>query len=223
MEDQQGNLTGFEVDVVTKVARDMGVDVELITTVWDERIPDLVVNEFDVIISGMSITPQRNLTVNFTRPYAHSDMQMVDSIVLAGGLKSYNDLNTSSVVISCRTGTTSCTTAEEMFPKATIQRFKRNTQASQRVVDGYAHGVVASTPAPLLWVDAHPDELVLAVDGDNIAEGDEAFALRKGDPDALNYFSNWILVNTSNGWLQKTHSHWFQDLSSWRHLTNLAQ
>ena len=87
MEDQQGNLTGLEVDVVTKVARDMGIDVELITTFWDELIPDLVVNEFDDIISGMSITPQRNLTVNFTGPYAHSGMQMVDSIALAGGLR----------------------------------------------------------------------------------------------------------------------------------------
>ena len=39
--------------------------------------------------------------------------------------------------------------------------------------------------------------------------GDEAFALRKGDPDALNFFSNWILVNTANGWLKDRHDYWF--------------
>ena len=161
MEDQQGNLTGFEIDVATKVAQDMGVDVEFGTTVWDELIPDLVGNKFDVIISGMPITPQRNLTVNFTRPYAHSTMQMTANIPLASELKSHDDFNIPSVIISCRRGTTGCTTAEEMFPKATIQRFESNTQAFQNVVDGNAHGVVASTPAPLLWVDAHPDELVL--------------------------------------------------------------
>ena len=223
MEDRQGQLTGFEIDVATKVAQDLGVDVEFVPTVWDELIPNLVANKFDVIIAGMSITPQRNLTVNFTRPYAHSGMQMTANIALASELKSHDDFNMPSVIISCRRGTTGCTTAEEVFPKATIQRFDSNTQAFQNVVDGNAHGVVASTPAPLLWVDAHPDQLVLAFDGDNLAEGDEAFALRKGDPDAINYFSNWILVNTSNGWLRKTHNHWFQDLSSWRHLIDLAQ
>ena len=150
MEDQQGNLPGFEVDVAMKVARDMGVDVEFVTTVWDELIPDLVANGFDVIISDMSITPQRNLTVNFTRPYAHSGMQMTASIALAGESKSHDDFNTSSVVISCHRGTIDCTAAEKMFPKATIQRLKSNTQAFQSVVDGHAHGVVASTPAPLL-------------------------------------------------------------------------
>ena len=36
------------------------------------------------------------------------------------------------------------------------------------------------------------------------------FALRKGDPDALNFFSNWILVNINNGWLKERHDHWFK-------------
>ena len=98
MEDQQGNLTGFEIDVATKVAQDMGVDVEFGTTVWDELIPDLVGNKFDVIISGMSITPQRNLTVNFTRPYAHSTMQMTANIPLASELKSHDEFNIPSVM-----------------------------------------------------------------------------------------------------------------------------
>ena len=45
---------------------------------------------------------------------------------------------------------------------------------------------------------------------ENLTRGDEAFALRKGDPDALNFFSNWILVNTSNGWLKERHDFWFK-------------
>ncbi|MFK7765377.1 MAG: hypothetical protein AB8B62_19090 [Roseobacter sp.] len=42
---------------------------------------------------------------------------------------------------------------------------------------------------------------------ENLSKGDEAFGLRKGDPNALNFFSNWILVNTPNGWLQETHDY----------------
>ena len=55
--------------------------------------------------------------------------------------------------------------------------------------------------------------MFVANGGENLTRGDEAFALRKGDRDAVNFFSNWILVNTSNGWLQDTHDYWFKDPS----------
>ena len=37
----------------------------------------------------------------------------------------------------------------------------------------------------------------------------EAFAIRKGDPDALNYFDNWIAQNWRSGWLEERHGYWF--------------
>ena len=66
MRDKAGNLIGFEIDVATKVAEDMGVEVEFVPTAWSGIIPALIAKKFDIIIGGMSITPQRNLTVNFT-------------------------------------------------------------------------------------------------------------------------------------------------------------
>ena len=51
-----------------QLAEDMGVDVEFVPTAWDGIIPALVAGKFDVIISGMSITAERNLTVNFSDP-----------------------------------------------------------------------------------------------------------------------------------------------------------
>jgi polar amino acid transport system substrate-binding protein len=42
--------------------------------------------------------------------------------------------------------------------------------------------------------------------------------LRKGDADAVNYFSNWILYNTANGWLEETNDYWFKDQSAWKDL-----
>ena len=71
MRDKKGDLIGFEIDVATKLAKDMGVEVEFVPTAWSGIIPALLAKKFDVIIGGMSITPQRNLTVNFTAPYAH--------------------------------------------------------------------------------------------------------------------------------------------------------
>ena len=56
MRDKQGDLIGFEIDVATKVAEDMGVEVEFVPTAWSGIIPSLLAKKFDVIIGGMSIT-----------------------------------------------------------------------------------------------------------------------------------------------------------------------
>ena len=216
MRDQEGNLIGFEIDVAKKVAADMGVEVEFVPTAWSGIIPALIAKKFDVIIGGMSITPQRNLTVNFTQPYAHSGQQMASNIELAGDFTSMDDYNDPSVTISCRRGATPCNFAQKRFPKATLRRFDDDAQAFQEVVNGNAHATISSAPKPRFWADGYPDKVFVANDGKNLSRGDEAFALRKGDADAVNFFSNWILVNTSNGWLEETHAYWFEDQSAWK-------
>ena len=108
--------------------------------------------------------------------------------------------------------------AAKMFPKATIRRFDDDAQAFQEVVNGNAHATISSAPKPRFWSEAHPEKMFLPFGSENLTKGDEALALRKGDADAVNYFSNWILVNTSNGWLKATHDKWFQDQSAWKDL-----
>lgn len=216
MRDKEGNLIGFEVDVAKKVAADMGVEVEFVPTAWSGIIPALLAKKFDVIIGGLSITPERNLTVNFTIPYAHSGQQMASNKDLAGGFTSLDDYNDSSVTIACRRGATPCNFAQKRFPKATLRQFDDDAQAFQEVVNGNAYAMISSAPKPRFWADANPDKVFVANDGENLTRGDEAFGLRKGDVDALNFFSNWILVNTSNGWLQETNDYWFKDQSAWK-------
>ena len=207
MRDKQGNLIGFEIDVATKVAEDMGVKIEFVPTAWSGIIPALLAQKFDVIIGGMSITPGRNLTVNFTAPYAHSGQQMVANKALADGF-TLDQFNDSSVTITCRRGATPCNVAQNQFPKASVARFDDDAQAFQEVVNGNAHAMISSAPKPRFWMSRYPEKLFMPTE-ENLTTGDEAFALRKGDPDAMNFFSNWILVNTSNGWLKERHDLWF--------------
>jgi polar amino acid transport system substrate-binding protein len=208
MRDKQGELVGFEIDVAKKVAEDMEVEAEFVPTAWSGIIPALIAGKFDVIIGGMSITPARNLTVNFTIPYAHSGQQMVANKALADGFE-VEDFNSADVTIACRRGATPCTAAQNLFPKANLNRFDDDAQAFQDVVNGNAHAMISSAPKPRFWMSQYPDKLFMPTE-DNLTQGDEAFVLRKGDPDAVNFFSNWILVNTSNGWLQERHDFWFR-------------
>ena len=223
MRDKEGGLIGFEIDVATKVAQDIGVEVEFVPTAWSGIIPALIAKKFDIIIGGMSITPQRNLSVNFTTPYAHSGQQMAASTELAGSFTSKEDFNASDVTIACRRGATPCKAAQDLFPKATVRRFDDDAQAFQEVVNGNAHAMISSAPKPRFWSEAHPDKIFLPFGGENLTQGDEAFALRKGDHDALNVFSNWIVTNTSSGWLAERHDYWFKNQSAWKDMVAPSQ
>ena len=220
MRNKEGELIGFEIDVAKKVAADMEVDVEFVPTAWSGIIPALIAGKFDVIIGGMSITPQRNLTVNFTAPYAHSGQQMAANKALAEGF-SVEDFNASDVTISCRRGATPCQAAQKLFPKASLRRFDDDAQAFQEVVNGNAHATISSAPKPRFWSMQYQEKLFMPTE-DNLTTGNEAFALRKGDPDAVNFFSNWILVNTANGWLKETHDYWFKT-QEWADQVDLKQ
>jgi polar amino acid transport system substrate-binding protein len=214
MRDKKGDLIGFEIDVANKVAADMGVKTEFVPTAWDGIIPALLAGKFDVIISGMSITPERNLTVNFTIPYAHSGQQMTANKKLAGGFKSLDQFNDPNVTITCRRGTSTCVAAQKVFPKVTLRQFDDDAQSLQEVLNGNAYAVITSAPKPRLWTLDHADTLYMPTE-DNLTKSDEAFAVRKGDPDAINFFDNWILFNTSNGWLNDRHDYWFKG-NAWK-------
>ena len=56
MRNKKGELIGFEIDVATKLAEDLGVEIEFVPTAWSGIIPALIAGNFDVIIGGMSVT-----------------------------------------------------------------------------------------------------------------------------------------------------------------------
>jgi polar amino acid transport system substrate-binding protein len=208
MRDKKGELIGFEIDVAKKLAEDMDVEIEYVPTAWDGIIPALLAGKFDVIIGGMTITPARNLTVNFSAPYAHSSLGVMASKKLSEGLVWPDDYNSSDVTFVCRRGATPCSYIQQQFPKATLRQFDDQGQTLQEVLNGNAHALLGSQPLPAFTIYDNP-EAVFSPTDDKIDPGNEGFALRKGDPDALNFFNNWILINTSNGWLEARHQYWF--------------
>lgn len=209
-----GDLIGFEPDVGRKLGEDMGVEVEFVPTAWDGIIPALLAGKFDVIISGMSITPQRNLTVNFTDAYAYSGMTILANRQLTEGF-GLEDLDDPDVTFSARRGAVPAAVIAERFPNAELLLFDDEGAVVQEVLNGNAHATMASEPLPSREARSYPDTLYIPFDVlfNQLGEG---FALRKGDPDALNFFNNWIAHQWRTGWLQERHDYWFttEDWSS---------
>ena len=209
MRDKKGELVGFELDVGQKLADDMGVDAEFIPTAWDGIIPALVAGKFDVIISGMTTTPARNLTINFTDPYAYSGLTILANTKMTAGMSTLEDYNSSDVTFAARRGATPAALIPQMFPKAKLLLFDEDGASTQEVLNGKAHATMASEPTPSSEARRYPDVLNVPFQTAFSATG-EAFGMRKGDPDGLNFFNNWINMHNRNGWLKQKHDYWFR-------------
>ncbi len=209
MKDKTGKLVGFEIDVATQLAEDMGVKVQFVPTKWAGIIPALLTGKFDVVIGGMSVRPDRNLKVNFSIPYDYAGQSIVANKKLAAGFSSLQDFNHPDVVISARLGSTAADAANRFMPRAKKRLFDDEAQVIQEVVNGKAHAAVASAPLPAFQAIKFSDRLFLPVRG-TFTKEPIGFALKKGDYDTLNYFNNWIRVVEAKGWLAERKHYWFE-------------
>ena len=204
-----GELVGFEIDVAKKVAADMGVEIEFARTNWTYIISELIAEEFDVIISGMTTLPERNLRVNFTSTYNSSGVYLVANTEETADLEMLADFNSSDVTIATRRGASSVRFVESAFPDAMLLLFDTDNAVLQAIVDGDAHAAAAFATTRTTWVEAHPETLHLPFE-EPFASEVGAIAVRKGDLDTLNFFNTWIEANKASGWLEQRSQYWFQ-------------
>lgn len=211
---KSGELIGYEIDVAKRLAEDMGVKVELVPTAWDGIIPALIAGQFDFIIGGMTITPARNLTVNFTTPYSATGVDVAANKSLAGNFKTIADFNKPNVTLVTRRGSSAASAAQRLFPNATLRLFDDDAQALLEVTNGRAHAMVGTVPRPLFAVLDNEATLFQPFQNPLVKQAD-AMAVRKGDPDSLNFLNNWIQARQLDGWLEERQAYWFKG-RTWR-------
>ena len=67
--DPSGTFIGIDMDIAKEMAKALGVKLTPVHMVWDNIFSALKAKSFDILIGGITITQQRNLTVNFADPY----------------------------------------------------------------------------------------------------------------------------------------------------------
>ena len=214
MKDKKGELIGFEIDVARRLAADMGVKVEFVPTKWSGIIPALAAGKFDVIIGGMSVTPKRNMKINFTRPYYYTSQGLLANLEKCRGF-SIDDFNSPDVTLAARLGSTSALAAGKRFPRAGLRLFDDEPAAVQEVRNGRVHAMVASMPLPAHMAADAPDLLVAYKE--QLMKEPIAFGVRKGDFDTVNFFNNWIEMVRSSGWIDERYAYWFLS-RNWKQL-----
>ncbi|MDL5048378.1 transporter substrate-binding domain-containing protein [Oscillatoria amoena NRMC-F 0135] len=210
-EKQGGGYQGFEIELAEKLAADIGVKPQFVVSDFDQIIPKLNTGDIDIIISGMSITPERAMKVNFTIPYNESGVYIVGNRTSLKRLKNVEDLNNPKFVIGVVAGTVSEPIARKRFPKAELKLFGTDDECFQSLNLMQLDAVIASSPRPELEVIENPENFGL-VSNQSLSNTGEAMAIAKGDADFLNFLNSWIFHYTANQWLSEKRNYWFRSL-----------
>lgn len=211
MNDKDGNLMGFEVEVAKKLAEDMGVDLKLHPVGFVESLADLTTKRFDIVATGMYATPGRALTVNFSDPYSESKIEVIASREAMKGEGDMEDFNKPEVTFGIVNGTAYSSYHELHFAKSKLQMFADEPALLAALTEGKISAALVSSPTPG-FMAKNSDKKVYRPFGKSLGRLGESFAIRKGDVDFLNFLNTWIRYYEQTGWLEKERKFWFDDM-----------
>jgi polar amino acid transport system substrate-binding protein len=209
MTNKDGKFMGFDIDMAKALAKSMGVEFVPVNTAWDGIIPALVTDKFDVIIGGMTVTQERNLSINFSDPYIVVGQAILLNKKHEGTVKSYKDLNDPKYTIVSRLGTTGEQAAQKMIPRANYKAYEAEAEAAMEVIQGNADALIYDLPFVEKIQAQHGAGKSIAI-SEPFTYEPLAMAIKKGDPDFLNFLNNFLRQYKGDGLWQQSYDKWFK-------------
>ncbi|MBT4286663.1 MAG: transporter substrate-binding domain-containing protein [Deltaproteobacteria bacterium] len=214
MRNNKGEIVGFDMDMMAAAAKAMGVKLTLINTNWDGIIPALLTRKFDIIAGGMTITQSRNLKVNFANPYISVGQTILLKKGLGNKVKSYKSLNKSKYTIASKLGTTGEQAAKRMIPRAKYISYDTEQEGSMEVISGKIDAFIYDLPFQAIMYNDKGKGKVTHLDKPFTFEP-LGWAVRKGDPDFLNWLNNFLYQAKHDGTYDKIYAKWFKS-TEWK-------
>ncbi|MBC7659454.1 MAG: transporter substrate-binding domain-containing protein [Chitinophagaceae bacterium] len=146
MRTPQGEWIGFDIDMMEAYAKSLGVKAEFVSTKWEGIIPGLMAGKYDLIVSGMTINPERAKIVLFSEPYYEAGLKILLPKSHAKDVKTWQDLDQPGKIIVLKLGTTGDIYATKTFKKAELRRMDSEADAAQSVLLGKADAFVYDRP-----------------------------------------------------------------------------
>jgi len=209
MTNQKGEIIGFDVDMAKGIAKAMGVKLELVNTAWDGIIPALLTKKYDMIMSGMTITQERNLKVNFADPYIVIGQTILIKKELANDVKSYKDLNNKKYKVGSKLGTTGEQATKRMIPNCSYISFDTEQEGITDLVNGQIDAFVYDLPYMEIAYAQKGEGKLVYLDKPFTYEP-LGWAIRRGNYDFLNWLNNYMRQVRSDGTYDKIYAKWIQ-------------
>ncbi|HHT90505.1 MAG: basic amino acid ABC transporter substrate-binding protein [Bacillota bacterium] len=149
-------LLGFDMDLIRAVGEVLDMDVQIDNISWDGLIPALLNNNYDLVIAGVTITPERQANVNFSIPYFESVLTIVKKQE-DDAITSLDDLE--GQIAAVQINTTGDFVASDLADAGqlkSVSRFDMVADAMQAVIIGVADVVVIDLPVAEAYLEANP-------------------------------------------------------------------
>ncbi|MDB4082537.1 ABC transporter substrate-binding protein [Candidatus Pelagibacter sp.] len=190
---------GFDIDVMSELAKDMGVKIIFVPTEWKTIVSGITAGRYDISTS-VTKTPKRAEVAGFTDSYYKYGTV---PLVLKKNLKKYStwdSLNNENVTIATTLGTSQEEKAKEFFPNSTLRSVESPARDFQEVLAGRADGNITSSTEANKLVITYP-QLAIVPDG----EKNPAFLammVNKNDKVWNNYVNDWIQNKKASGFFK---------------------
>ena len=186
--DENGKYQGYDVYFAERIAKDLGVEVEYVSTDPASRVEYAATGKVDIILANFTVTEERAEKVDFALPYMKVKLGVVspDTAVV----RSIDDLKDKTLIVV--KGTTAETYFEKNEPDVKLQKYDEYADAYNALLQGRGDAFSTDNTEVLAWAIVNPG---YTVGIDALGNADTiAPAVQKGNTSLLNWLNDEIKV-----------------------------
>ena len=210
---KDGQIAGMEIDLARLIAAALEVKLTLKQMPFNDLLPALQAGKVDMILSGMTITPARNLKVAFVGPYLITGKSILTRKAILESMSEPSKINNPDKVLVALKGSTSQVFAEKVFPKAKLLLTDDYDQAVSMVREDKAQAMVADLSICQLSVYRYPEAELVTLQNALTYEP-LGIAIPANDFLLINWLQNFLHTMEKDGALGTIVDKWFKD-GSW--------
>ena len=208
MTTKEDKIIGLDADLAAMAADAMGVKLNVQKMAFAGLLPALEAGSIDMIISNMTMTPDRNLKVAFVGPYFTSGKGLLTKRSTLAEAKKLEDLNSPQFTFAALKGSTSEAVTRKGAPQAKLLTVNTENEGVQMVIDGKADGMLADFPICAVAAFRHQGSGLVPVVAPLTYEP-IGIAVPKGDPQLVNWLQNFLNSIEKAGYMKGLGEKWF--------------
>lgn len=202
-----GGYMGHEIDVATELAKDMGVELELVPTDWKTMIAGVLTDKFDIVMSGTSMNVGRAKVVGFTNPTIYVTTVPMALTTNLETYKTWADVNKAGIKVAVILGTVFEEEARAVFPDATIVTVEAPATGYQEVLSGRAEVTITSNVDAASIMEQFP---AMGTFGKDEVRNPKphGYIVQQGNQSLINFMNTWIALKKASGFYDGLSAKW---------------
>lgn len=200
------SYTGYDIDVMTELATDLGVEVEFVPTDWKTLVNGVVAGKYHITGSA-SVSPARAKAAGYSQSYFSLGTVPLTLASNEGKFNDWADLDKPDVVVAATLGTTQEQQVKDFFPNAEHKIVEAPARDFQEVLAGRADAHITSNVEAYKLVDQYPEMMIVPVSAPK-AQTPIAMLLPQTDQTWINYVNTWITLKRERGFFDGLAQKW---------------